>query len=144
MKLKVLILGYLLCFSLISFAQNTNKIKPKEVYWIADGKKIDINRAQSGIAIPEHLEFVAVIPVTQKQIGKKFIFKWYRRGATNDYPLNTFIRKVEDIKPGDNLVILKAGRSNLKKGWVKVQVEDETDGSRLGFENKLEFWINLL
>ncbi len=143
MKFKILTLGILLCFSLVSYAQNSSKIVPKEVYWVADGKKIDINRAQSGIAIPEQLEFVAVVPVTQKQIGKKFIFKWYRRGATNDYPLNTFIRKVEDIKSGDNLVILKAGRSNLKKGWIKVQVE-ETNGNRLGFDNKLEFWINLL
>ena len=123
MKFKILTLGILLYFSLVSYAQNSSKIVPKEVYWVADGKKIDINRAQSGIAIPEQLEFVAVVPVTQKQIGKKFIFKWYRRGATNDYPLNTFIRKVEDIKSGDNLVILKAGRSNLKKGWIKVQVE---------------------
>ncbi len=143
MKFKILTLGILLCFSLVSYAQNSSKIVPQEVYWVADGKKIDINRAQSGIAIPEQLEFVAVVPVTQKQIGKKFIFKWYRRGATNDYPLNTFIRKIEDIKSGDNLVVLRSGRSNLKKGWVKVQVE-ETNGKRLGFDNKLEFWINLL
>ncbi len=143
MKFKILTLGILLCFSLVSYAQNSSKIVPQEVYWVADGKKIDINRAQSGITIPEQLEFVAVVPVTQKQIGKKFIFKWYRRGATNDYPLNTFIRKVEEIKSGENLVVLKSGRSNLKKGWVKVQVE-ETNGKRLGFDNKLEFWINLL
>jgi hypothetical protein len=126
------------------FSQNASKIVPKQIYWLADGKMIDINRAQSGIPLPEKLEIAIVLQSNQKLKGQKFEFKWYRRGSTNDYPLNSFIKTVEDVKQGDTPIILKVGRSNLKKGWVKVQIEAEIDGKLLDFENKQEFWINLM
>jgi len=128
----------------ICSAQTASKVVPVEIYWIADGKKIDINQAQSGIRLPEKLEFAVVLTVNQKLKGQKFQFKWYRRGASGDYPLNCFIKKVENIKPGETQITLKVGRSNLKKGWVKVQIEADIDNKLLSFENKQEFWINLL
>ncbi len=145
MKHNLLLISILLTvLSFNGFSQNASKIVPKRIYWLADGKMIDINRAQSGIPLPEKLEIVIVLQSNQKLKGQKFEFKWYRRGSTNDYPLNSFIKTVEDVKQGETPIILKVGRSNLKKGWVKVQIEAEIDGKLLDFENKQEFWINLM
>ncbi len=145
MKHNLLLISILLTvLSFNGFSQNASKIVPKQIYWLADGKMIDINRAQSGIPLPEKLEIVIVLQSNQKLKGQKFEFKWYRRGSTNDYPLNSFIKTVEDVKQGETPIILKVGRSNLKKGWVKVQIEAEIDGKLLDFENKQEFWINLM
>ncbi|MCF6240164.1 MAG: hypothetical protein L3J74_02315 [Bacteroidales bacterium] len=145
MRLNLLIISIL--FVIIPFrvfSQNASKIIPEQIYWLADGKVIDINRAQSGIPLPEKLEIVIVLPATQKLKGQKFEFKWYRRSESGDYPLNSFIKTVENLVQGENQLILKVGRSNLKKGWVKVQIEAEIDGKLLDFENKQEFWINLM
>jgi len=145
MKLSILIISILLsAFSFGLIAQKQTNSVPEKIFWIADGKYIDINQAQSGIPLPEKLEFAVVLPVNRKLEGAKFEFKWYRRGATEDYPLNSFLKKVENIESGKTEIVLKVGRSNLKKGWVKVQIENQKNGMLLNYEGKQEFWINLL
>lgn len=144
MKFNILLISALLItYSIKSLSQTASKITPEQIYWLADGKMIDINRAQSGIALPKKLEIAVVLQANQKLKGQKFEFKWYRRSESGEYPLNSFIKTVEDVIPGDNQLILKVGRSNLKKGWVKVQIEAQIDGKLLGFKDKQEFWIKL-
>ncbi len=143
-RILLLISILLIIFPTKSISQTASKIVPEQIYWLADGKVIDINRAQSGIPLPEKLEIALVLQANQKLKGQKFEFKWYRRSESGDYPLNSFIKTVEDVIQGENHLILKVGRSNLKKGWVKVQIEAEIDGKLLDYEDKQEFWINLL
>ncbi|RLD65454.1 MAG: hypothetical protein DRI95_08690 [Bacteroidetes bacterium] len=137
-------IALLIALPLISSAQNASKIKPVKIIWLADGKPYSITQALKGIKIPTKLEISVVLENSQKLPGQKFEFKWYRHGATQDYLTNSFIKKVENIEPGDNEVTIKAGRTNLKKGWWKVQVEAHFDKKSISFDNKQEFWIKLM
>ena len=137
-------IALLIALPLLGIAQNASKIKPVKVIWLADGKPYSITQAQKGISLPTKLEISVVLENNQKLPGQKFEFKWYRRGATQDYLTNSFIKKVENIEPGENEVTIKAGRTNLKKGWWKVQIEAYSDRKSISFDNKQEFWIKLL
>ena len=129
---------------LLSSAQNASKIKAIKVNWLADGITYSLSQALKGINLPTKLEMSIVLENNQKLPGQKFEFKWYRRGATQNYLTNSFIKKIENIEPGENQVIIKAGRTNLKKGWWKVQIEAHSDRKSISFDNKQEFWIKLL
>ena len=145
MKKHLLLLSLfsiLLPLSLI--AQSASKVVPINVYWIADGKRYDINQAQSGIHLPDKLEIAIVLPANQKLENQRFEFKWYLRGATRDYLTNSFIKKVERLNSGETQIILKSGRTNLRKGWWKVRIDAYIDRKSLGFQNKQVFWIKLL
>ncbi len=129
-----------------SFSQKPNTISPKSIYWIADGKQISIEKAQKGINKPNKLSIVVVFNNSdiQKFDGQKLEFIWYKRGATRNYLLSTFLRKISKEKSKGNLYVIKAGRSNLKKGWLKVKIETYTNRELLSYKNKKEFWIKLL
>jgi len=144
MKNLLIAMAVLLSFPLISGAQNASRIKPVKVIWLADGRPISISQAQKGIQTPGKLEISFVLQNDNNLKGQKFEFKWYRRGATRDYLTNSFIKKIENVQPGENQLSLKAGRSNLRKGWWKVQIEAYIDRKSLSFNNKQEFWIKLL
>lgn len=144
MKSLLIAMALLLVIPPLSSAQNASKIKPIKVVWLADGKPVSITQAQKGIRIPAKLEISIVLPNNQKLTGQKFEFKWYRRAVTRDYLTNSFIKKVENVQPGKIQVTLKAGRTNLKTGWWKVQIEAYIDRKSLSFENKQEFWIKLM
>ena len=137
-------IALLIALPLLSSAQNASNIKPVKVNWLADGVSYSITQAQKGIKIPTKLEISVVLENNQKLPGQKFEFKWYRRGATQDYLTNSFIKKIKNIEPGENEVVIKAGRTNLKKGWWKVQIEAHSDKKSISFDNKQEFWIKLL
>ncbi len=126
-----------------SKAQTKSSVTPVNVYWLADGKKYDIQNVRSGIKIPNRLELVVELNPDTKLQGQKFEFKWYHRGPTRDYLTNSFIKKV-DIKAGMNKVVLKAGRGSIKSGWWKVQVYAYVDRKPLAFQGKNVFWIKIL
>lgn len=144
MKNLLIAMALLFVLPLLSSAQNASKIKPIKIVWLADGKPISITQAQKGIRTPTKLEISIVLLNNQKLSGQKFEFKWYRRGATRDYLTNSFIKKVEAMQPVENQITLIAGRTNLKKGWWKVQIEAYIDRKSLSFNNKQQFWIKLL
>ena len=143
-KNLIITIALLIALPLLSNAQNASNIQPVKINWLADGKTYSIAQAQKGINIPTKLEISVVLGYNQKLPGQKFEFKWYRRGATQDYLTNSFIKKIENIEPGENEVTIKAGRTNLKKGWWKVQIEAYTDRKSISFDNKQEFWIKLM
>jgi len=145
-QMKHIIIAIALTFvlPLASIAQNASKIKPVKVVWLADGKPVSITQAQSGIRTPAKLEMSIVLENNPKLNGQKFEFKWYRRGATRDYLTNSFIKKIEPAHAVENQITIKAGRTNLKKGWWKVQIEAYVDRKSISFNNKQEFWIKLL
>ncbi len=144
MKNVLITLALALTLPLVSLAQNASKIKPVKVVWLADGKPVSISQAQSGIRTPSKLEMSIVLQNNAKLNGQKFEFKWYRRGATRDYLTNSFIKKIDMAQAGGNQITIKAGRTNLKKGWWKVQIEAYADRKSISFNNKQEFWIKLL
>ncbi|MBN1252151.1 MAG: hypothetical protein JXR51_03040 [Bacteroidales bacterium] len=135
-----------LSISINVLSQNQSKIKPVKIIWIADGTEISIEKAQKGIPIPTNLSIAVVLDnnVINKLEGQKLEFKWFRRGATRDYLTNSFIKQISSSSTNGNVFLINAGRSNLKKGWWKVQIEAYIDRELLSFENKQEFWINLL
>ncbi len=126
-----------------AIAQRASRIVPVNVYWLADGKQIDLKTAQSGIRKPNRLELVVVLNADNSLRGQKFEFKWYQRGPTRDYLTNSFVKKVV-LQPNQNKIILKAGRENLKKGWWKVQVNAYIDRRYLSYANTQVFWVNIL
>ncbi|MEN8122115.1 MAG: hypothetical protein ABFS35_17335 [Bacteroidota bacterium] len=137
-------IALLIVLPLLSSAQNASNIKPTKIIWLADGKPFSITQAQKGISIPTKLEISIILEYNQKLPGQKFEFKWFRRGATKDYLTNSFIKKVEDVEPQVNEITIKTGRTNLKKGWWKVQIEAYSDRKSISFDNKQEFWIKLM
>jgi len=144
MKTKLLILAILLTFTQeLIISQKVSKVTPVKIYWLADGKAYDLQKAQSGIPMPQKLELVVVLNANSQLQGQKFEFKWYHRGPTRDYLTNSIVKKV-DLKPGENQIILKAGRGNLKRNWWKVQVDAYIDRKPLAYQNKPVFWIKLL
>ena len=140
--LIALALTIVLPFSINS--QNASKIKPTKVVWLADGVPVSIAQAQSGINTPNKLEISIELPNNASLNGQKFEFKWYRRGATRDYLTNSFIKKIDVSKTNGNKIIINAGRTNLKTGWWKVQIEAYVDRKSISFKNKEEFWIKLM
>jgi len=127
------------------YSQNASKIKPVKIYWIADGKIINIERAQKGIATPGNLSLAIVLnnDVVHQFDGQKLEFKWYKRGSTRDYLTNSFEKQISKQAAIRNGYTIKTSRSNLKKGWWKVKVEAYIDRKLLSYQNKQEFWINL-
>ena len=131
-------------FGVIS--QNASRIKPTKILWIADGEKITIEQAQKGIQMPINLSIAVVLNnnVIQKLDGQKLEFKWYKRGATRDVLMNSFIKQISKQAAIGSEYSIKTSRSNLKKGWWKVKVEAYIDRKLLSYKNKQEFWIKLL
>jgi len=144
--MKNIIIAIALTFALplMSSAQNASEIKPLKVVWLADGVPVSIAQAQSGIRTPAKLEMSIILQNNPKLKGQKFEFKWYKRGATRDYLTNSFMKKIESAQVNGNQITLKAGRTNLKSGWWKVQIEAYVDRKSISFNNKQEFWIKLL
>jgi hypothetical protein len=128
-----------------AFSQDASKIKPVKIVWVSDGDTVDIDEAQRGINMPNNLEIAVVFDVrTIKGIdGEKLEFKWFRKGATKNYLTNSFIGVVNSTIKGNKAYTLSSGRTELKKGWWKVQIEAYADRNLLSYKNKQEFWINL-
>ena len=131
--------------SFIGLSQKASKIKPLKIIWIADGENISIEKAQKGIPMPNKLSIAVILNNSDinKLDGQKLEFKWFRRGATRNYLTNSFIKQISVNTGNGNGYTIKTGRSNLKKGWWKVQVEAYIDRKLLSYQNKQEFWINL-
>ncbi|OQX99415.1 MAG: hypothetical protein B6I20_09985 [Bacteroidetes bacterium 4572_117] len=144
MKNLLITISLLLILPALSIAQNPSRVKPTKVVWLADGKELSISEAQKGVSLPTKLEISVILPNNQKLDGQKFEFKWYRRAVTRDYLTNSFIKKIDAAQVGGNQITLKAGRTNLKRGWWKVQIEAYADRKSLSFNNKQVFWIKLL
>ena len=136
----------LLNISFLAYTQKPSNIKPVKIIWIADGKKVSIERAEKGIPMPTRLSISVIFnnDDINRLDGQKLEFKWFRRGATRDYLTNSFIKQISNNSASRNAFTIETGRSNLKKGWWKVKIEAYMDRKLLSYQNKQVFWINLL
>ncbi|MFN8257453.1 MAG: hypothetical protein U0W24_17290 [Bacteroidales bacterium] len=127
------------------YSQEASKIKPLKIVWVADGDTVDIDEAQRGINMPNNLEIAVVFDVRTigKLNGQKLEFKWFRKGATKDYLTNSFYEEINSSIKGAKAYTISTGRTELKKGWWKVQIEAYADRNLLSYNNKQVFWINL-
>ncbi len=144
LKLYTLILLPFLLYG-YSSAQEASKIKPIKIVWVADGDTVDIELAQRGIEMPVNLEIAVVFDVRTigKLDGEKLEFKWFRKGETKNYLTNSFNSVINSTIKGNKAYTVSSGRTELKKGWWKVQIEAYADRNLLSYKNKQEFWINL-
>ena len=135
----------LLFFNAYIFAQEASKIKPVKIVWVADGDTIDIDQAQRGIDLPNNLEVAVVFDMRTigKLDGQKLEFKWFKKGATRDYMTNSFYAEIKASEKGPKAYTISTGRTELKQGWWKVQIEAYADRNLLSYRNKQVFWINL-
>ena len=128
------------------FGQQTSRIVPLKIVWIADGDTLSIEEAQTrGANTPSKLEIAVVLnPKTIGKLnGQKLEFRWYRKGPTRMYLTNSFHEQINTSAPGHRAYTISTGRGALRAGWWKVQVEAYVDRKLLSYRNKQEFWIKL-
>jgi len=136
----------LLFASVQVFAQQASRIKPVKILWVADGDSLTIEEAQTrGVRVPSKLEIVVILDsrTIGKLNGQKLEFKWFRQGPTRLIITNSFYENVNTSLPGRKAHTLSTGRSGLRAGWWKVQIESYADRKLLAYKNKQEFWIKL-
>lgn len=145
--MKIYTLLSILLFSVSNiYSQEASKIKPIDIVWIADGDTISIEDAQTkGAPLPSDLQIAVILdPKTIGKLnGQKLEYRWYRQGPTRSYLTNSFFEQINTSAPGNKAFTLSTGRTGLRAGWWKVQIEAYSDRKLLEYKNKQEFWINL-
>ncbi|NJO88889.1 MAG: hypothetical protein HC831_07970 [Chloroflexia bacterium] len=127
-------------------AQQASRIRPVKIMWVADGDSLTIEQAQTrGVRVPSKLEIVVILDsrTIGKLNGQKLEFKWFKQGPTRQVITNNFYKEINTSAPGKEAYTLSTGRSGLRAGWWKVQIESYADRKLLAFDNKQEFWIQL-